>query len=196
MTDAAPVTRAVLDFWFLAPDHPAHGQSRLEWFRKDETFDAAIRERFGAAVEAALSTNCDGGSDDTLLARILLLDQFTRNIFRQTPRAFAGDVQALMLAETLVGSGRDKNLSPWQRCFAYLPFEHSELLLDQERAVALFAGLRREMQNESFDSPYDYALRHREVIARFGRFPHRNAILGRTSTAEEIEFLRQPGSSF
>ena len=131
-----------------------------------------------------------------MLARILLLDQFTRNIFRDTPRAFAGDAQALALAATLVAAGRDKNLAPCQRWFAYLPFEHSESLLDQERAVALFAGLRREMQNETFDGAYDYALRHREVITLFGRFPHRNAILGRTSTAEEIEFLKQPGSSF
>jgi uncharacterized protein (DUF924 family) len=196
MTHAAPVTRAVLDFWFLPPDHPAHGRARPEWFRKDEAFDAAIRERFGANVEAALRSNRDDGSDEKLLARILLLDQFTRNIFRGTPRAFAGDTQAHRLAETLVAAGRDKNLSPCQRWFVYLPFEHRESLLDQERSVALFAGLRREMQNETFDGAYDYALRHREVIARFGRFPHRNAILGRVSTPEEIAFLQQPGSSF
>ncbi len=131
-----------------------------------------------------------------MLARILLLDQFTRNAFRDTPRAFAGDAQALALAESLVAAGRDKNLTPHQRWFAYLPFEHSESLLDQERSVALYSGLRREMQNETFDGVYDYALRHREIIARFGRFPHRNAILGRASTAEEIVFLGQPGSSF
>jgi len=131
-----------------------------------------------------------------MLARILLLDQFTRNIFRGTPRAFAGDAQALSLAASLVSAGRDKNLSPWQRCFAYLPFEHSESLLEQERSVALFAALRREVQTGAFDSACDYVLRHREIIARFGRFPHRNAILGRESTAEEIEFLKQPGSSF
>jgi uncharacterized protein (DUF924 family) len=136
------------------------------------------------------------GSDEALLAHILLLDQFTRNIFRDTPRAFAGDAQALSLATTLVATGRDKNLSPFLRWFAYLPFEHSESLLEQERAVALFAGLRREMQLEAFDSAYDYALRHREVIARFGRFPHRNAILGRESTTEEAGSLGQPGSSF
>lgn len=196
MKHAAPVTRAVLDFWFLPPDHPAHGQARPEWFRKDDSFDAAIRERFGANVEAALRSTRDDGSDEKLLARILLLDQFTRNIFRGTARAFAGDAQAHRLAETLVAAGRDKNLSPCQRWFVYLPFEHRESLLDQERSVALFAGLRREMQNETFDGAYDYAQRHREVIVRFGRFPHRNAILGRASTPEEIEFLRQPGSSF
>jgi uncharacterized protein (DUF924 family) len=196
MTGTAPLTRAVLDFWFLPPDHPGHGAFRPEWFRKDAAFDAIIRERFGADVDAALSTTLDAGTDQALLARILLLDQFTRNIFRDTPRAFSGDAQALKIAETLVAAGRDKNLSPFQRWFVYLPFEHSESLLDQERAVALFAGLRREMQNEAFDSAYDYALRHRAVIERFGRFPHRNAILARVSTPGEIEFLKQPGSSF
>jgi uncharacterized protein (DUF924 family) len=196
MTNAAQLTRAVLDFWFLPPDHPGHGAYRPEWFHKDEAFDAIIRERFGADVEAALKHAPGTGSDEALLAHILLLDQFTRNIFRDTPRAFAGDAQALSLATTLVATGRDKNLSPFLRWFAYLPFEHSESLLEQERAVALFAGLRREMQLEAFDSAYDYALRHREVIARFGRFPHRNAILGRESTTEEAGFLGQPGSSF
>jgi uncharacterized protein (DUF924 family) len=209
MTDAAPATRAILDFWFLAPDHPGHGAYRPEWFRKDDAFDAEIRERFGAAVEAALMspTGRSGavstgsgipghGPDEAQLARILLLDQFTRNIHRNTPRAFAGDGQALQLAEELVAAGRDKNLSAFQRWFAYLPFEHSEAPLDQDRSVALFAALRREMRHEAFDSAYDYAVRHRDVIARFGRFPHRNAILGRESSGGEIEFLRQPGSSF
>lgn len=197
MNEPASLTRAVLDFWFLPPDHPGHGAYRPEWFRKDEAFDATIRGRFGSAVEAALNSPAPlDGPDADLLATILLLDQFTRNIFRGTPRAFAGDPQALRIAESLVAAGRDKNLSPVQRWFAYLPFEHGESLLDQERAVALFAGLRREMKNETFDSAYDYALRHREVIERFGRFPHRNAILGRESTAEEIEFLKQPGASF
>jgi uncharacterized protein (DUF924 family) len=196
MEEAAAQTRAVLDFWFLPADHAGYGAYRPEWFRKDNAFDAAIRERFGAAVEAALSGTPGEESDEALLARILLLDQFTRNIYRGTPRAFAGDAQALQIAESLVSAGRDKNLTPWQRWFAYLPFEHAESLLDQERSVALFAGLRREVQHEAFDSAHDYALRHRVVIARFGRFPHRNAILGRASTAEEIEFLKQPGSSF
>lgn len=192
----ASTARAVLDFWFLPPDHPGHGVYRAEWFRKNEAFDAAIRERFGAEVGLALSSTAAEEQDEAILARLLLLDQFTRNIYRNTPRAFAGDAQALGLATMLVSAGRDKNLSPWQRWFAYLPFEHSESLLDQERAVALFAALRREMRHEAFDSAYDYAVRHREVIARFGRFPHRNSILGRASTAEEIEFLKQPGSSF
>ena len=192
MPDPATLTRAVLDFWF----QPAGGY-RPEWFRKDESFDAAIRERFAAEVDTALASTSPGAADDTgLLARILLLDQFTRNIFRGTPRAFAGDAQALALATQLVSSGRDKNLNPWQRWFAYLPFEHSESLIDQERSVALYAALAREMQAPAFDSALDYAEKHRVIIARFGRFPHRNAILGRESSAEESEFLKQPGSSF
>jgi len=196
MEDAAAQTCAVLDFWFLPAGHAGHGAYRPEWFRKDDAFDAAIRDRFGALVEAALGGPPDAGPDEEQLARILLLDQFTRNMFRGTPRAFAGDAQALQLAELLVAAGRDKNLTPWQRWFAYLPFEHSESLLQQERSVALFSALAREMQHEAFDSAHDYALRHRQVVERFGRFPHRNAILGRESTPEEIEFLQQPGSSF
>ena len=192
----AGTAHAVLDFWFLPAGQPGHGAYRPEWFRKDDAFDAAIREHFGAEIEAALGGTPGEGSDEALLARILLLDQFTRNIYRNTPRAFAGDAQAKALAETPVTAGRDKNLTPWQRWFAYLPFEHGESLLDQERSVALFSALAREMRHEAFDSALDYAVRHRQVIVRFGRFPHRNVILGRASTAGEIEFLKQPGSSF
>ena len=190
--------RAVLDFWFGAPGSATDGKPRDEWFRKCDAFDRAIEHRFAPLIESALDGGLRGwdGQADTALARILLLDQFTRNIYRGTPRAFAGDPLALQIAEALVAAGRDKNLTPWQRWFAYLPFEHSESLLDQERSVALYAALRREMQHEAFDSALDYAERHRAIILRFGRFPHRNAILGRTSTAEEVDFLTQPGSSF
>lgn len=192
MPEPATPTRAVLDFWF----QPAGGY-RPEWFRKDDTFDAAIREGFAGDVEAALTgTLPAAASAEDQLARIILLDQFTRNIFRGTARAFAGDTQALKLATELVASGRDKNLDPWQRWFAYLPFEHSESLIEQERSVALYTALAREMQAPAFDSALDYAEKHRVIIARFGRFPHRNAILGRESSAEETEFLKQPGSSF
>jgi len=183
--------RAVLDFWFLPADHPQHGDFRHEWFRRDDGFDATIRNNFAPLIETALA----GGLrewDATAagaLARILLLDQFTRNIFRGTARAFAGDAAALTIAERLVGSGRDKNLPPLMRWFAFMPFEHSETLIDQERSVALFAGLRREGQHPAFDSAYDYAVRHRAAIERFGRFPGRNAMLGRASTPEELAAL-------
>ncbi|MDP2794781.1 MAG: DUF924 family protein [Sulfurisoma sp.] len=189
---------AVFDFWFLPADHARHGRFRREWFRKDEAFDAEIRSRFGTLVETALSdelTEWEVTAEGSL-ARILLLDQFPRNIFRDTARAFAGDAAALAAAERLVSRGRDKNLPPLQRWFVFLPFEHSEALLDQERSVALFAGLRREAQDEAFDAAYDYALRHRAAIERFGRFPHRNVLLGRESTVEEIEALRNPELRF
>lgn len=196
MTTTSPA--AVLDFWFLPAGTPGHDEFRAEWFRKDAAFDAAIRERFGALVEEALAGGLREWEADAAgsVARILLLDQFPRNLFRDSARAFAGDAQALELAQGLVAGGQDKNLPPIRRCFVFLPFEHSESLLDQERAVALFAGLRREAQTPAFESTYDYAVRHRDIIERFGRFPHRNAALGRASTPDEIEFLKQPGSGF
>lgn len=194
--DAVQV-RAVLDFWYLPPGDPGHGRYRPEWFRKDARFDDAIRTRFGADIAAALdSVLPEDATDTAVLARILMLDQFTRNIFRATPQAFAGDAQALALATRLVDTGRDKNLDPWQRWFAYLPFEHSESLLEQERSVALYTALAREQQSDAFDNALGYAVRHRDIVARFGRFPHRNAILGRSSSADEAEFLTRPGSSF
>ena len=199
MTGPAPpaAARAVLDFWFLPPGAPGHGAYRTEWFRKDPAFDAAIRGRFRNDVEAALAGERDdwNAGGEGCLALILLLDQFTRNIFRDTPRAFAGDAKALTLAGGAIADGRDRALSPLRRWFLYLPFMHSESLPVQERCVALFRGLREE-GGTAFDSPLDYAVRHRDVIARFGRFPHRNGILGRPSTREEIEFLSLPGSSF
>jgi uncharacterized protein (DUF924 family) len=186
----------VLDFWFLPPDNPGYGQSRAQWFRKDDGFDAQIRERFDALIDAAI----DGGlraweaTPHGALARLIVLDQFTRNVYRGTPRAFAGDAQALALAVALTDAGQDRLLPPMLRAFAYLPFEHAEDLAMQARAVELFQRLSQAQPG--FDGMLDYAERHQEVIARFGRFPHRNAILGRASTPQEVEFLRQPGSSF
>lgn len=180
--------RAILDFWFLPPN-----QYRPEWFRKDAAFAALIATTFGGDVEAALAGRAPVDEDaESVLAHILLCDAFSRHLFRDTPRAFAGAAPALTLATDLVSRGADKNLPPLQRWFAFLPFQHSESLLDQERSVALFAALRREAQLAAFDRAYDSALRQREVIARFGRFPEWNAILGRSSTAAEIEFLEAP----
>jgi uncharacterized protein (DUF924 family) len=183
--------RAVLDFWFGAEDAP-----REEWFRKDPAFDARIAARFGPLVERALAGELADWqrSPESALALILLLDQFTRNIFRDSPRAFAGDPLALAAARSLVASGRDQELPPLRRAFAYMPFEHAEDLAAQDEAVRLFTPLAAQ-------APYltqmlDYAHRHRAVVARFGRFPHRNAVLGRTSTPEEVAFLTQPGSGF
>jgi uncharacterized protein (DUF924 family) len=188
----------VLDFWFLPPGAEGHGKPRVEWFRKDERFDAAIAERFGAVIDQAVAGGLrewDHEGAQGTLARILVLDQFTRNAHRGTSASFAGDALALAAATELVGSGDHQGLTPLQRSFAYMPFEHAEDAGMQEKAVALFAALAAD-NHQDFDSMLDYAHRHRGVIARFGRFPHRNAILGRASTPAELEYLSQPGSGF
>jgi uncharacterized protein (DUF924 family) len=190
-------SQEVLDFWFGAPGSLEAGKPRREWFVKQDAFDALVRARFGATIEQALAGGLrewdDEGPQGTL-ARILVLDQFTRNAHRDTPTAFAGDALALAAARRLVDNGADRQLAPLQRAFVYLPFEHAEDAYMQERAVELFGVLAAE--HPGFEEMLDYAHRHRGVIARFGRFPHRNAILGRASTPDEAEFLRQPGSRF
>lgn len=186
--------QAILDFWFLPSDDPGHNRYRPAWWRPDAAFDATLRARFGADVEAALAALAGAPSPtpaaaEAALAAILVLDPLPRNLFRGTARAFAGDARARQLATDLVAAGRDKNLPPIRRWFVFMPFMHSESLIDQERAVALFAGLRREAQEPAFEHAYEYALDHRDVIERFGRFPQRNAALGRVSTVAETEFL-------
>ena len=185
----------ILDFWFLPPGEPGHRTSRPEWFRKDAAFDLLIRQRFGDQIERALAGGLLEWDDEPrgALARIILLDQFTRNAFRDTPRAFAGDSLALAAALALVGAGSDRQLAPVERWFVYLPLEHAEDLAIQERSVALFNALAAEPGMEGI---VEYAVRHRDIVARFGRFPHRNRILGRASTPEEDEFLKLPGSGF
>jgi uncharacterized protein (DUF924 family) len=167
---------------------------RKEWFRKDAAFDAAIRDRFGAEVETALAGGFADWTDPrAALARVLLLDQFTRNIFRDSPRAFAGDKLALATAQEAIVRGDDAALNPVERRFLYLPFSHAEDASAQERAVALCTRLRDETGD---GDPLLWAEKHAAVIRRFGRYPHRNATLGRTSTPEEITFLREAGSRF
>jgi uncharacterized protein (DUF924 family) len=187
----------VSDFWFGAPGSALDGQARREWFVKDDAFDTLIRERFGAAIDAAIAGGLrawDAAGPDGVLARLLLLDQFARNAYRNTARAFAGDALALAAAQQMVDSGAERALAPLRRAFVYMPFEHAEDPDMQARAVALFTQLAADYPG--FDAMRDYAQRHRDVIARFGRFPHRNAILGRASTPEEAAFLQQPGSRF
>jgi uncharacterized protein (DUF924 family) len=187
----------VLDFWFLPEGAQGHGQERREWFRKDDRFDQQVRARFGALVAQALAgglRDWDEQGPQGTLARILVLDQFTRNAYRGTARAFEGDVLALDAARALVHGGADRRLAPLQRWFAYMPFEHAEDARIQAQSVELFAALARE--HDGFAGALDYAHRHRGVIARFGRFPHRNPILGRASTPGELAFLGQPGSGF
>jgi uncharacterized protein (DUF924 family) len=186
-----PLAREILDFWFGPLPHAPRG----EWFRKDIAFDAAIRDRFGGAIESALGGAFREWQSDARsgLALVLLLDQFTRNAFRDAPRAFAGDAGALAAAIAVVDAGRDRTLDRYERAFLYLPFEHAEDLAMQERSLALFASLADETGDRM---SLEWAEKHAVIVRRFGRYPHRNAILGRASTPEEIAFLEQPGSSF
>ncbi len=181
----------MLAFWFGTGARTA----RPEWFGKDPAFDAQVRSRFGAAIETALAGGYrDWGSTARgALARVLLLDQFTRNAFRDTPKAFAGDPDALATARRAVQQAFDRQLEPLERQFLYLPFEHAESARAQEESLALFGALARET---GLDGALEWAQKHAAIIARFGRYPHRNAILGRVSTPEEIAFLREPGSRF
>ncbi len=176
----------VLEFWFGTG--PERGKSHKRWFEKSDAFDAEIRRRFLALHESVSSESIWLEAAPECLARIVVLDQFPRNMFRGSRRAFATDALALDAARLAVQRGYDRDALPVERLFMYLPFEHSESLEDQVRACQLTQPLGGEW--------YDYALRHKAIIERFGRFPHRNAILGRASTPEEIEFLKQPGSGF
>lgn len=196
MTEPTTNAQAVLDFWFAAEGEPEHGAVRELWFRKSLDTDRQIAERFGPLIEQALRGELEAWAAEPhgALAQIVLLDQFTRNTFRDTPRAFAGDKRALAAAMAMVGSRQDENLLPVQRVFVYLPFEHAESLGMQEESLRLFTRL--VVEAPELQNMLDYAQRHHDVVQRFGRFPHRNEILGRQSTAEEIEFLRQPGSRF
>ena len=182
---------AVLRFWF----GEAPGASRPEWFRKDARFDGEIRERFGALHAAAAKGGCDTWrvSAESLLALVIVLDQFSRNLYRDDARAFAQDAHARDCAAQALERGDDLTLLPVQRGFLYLPFEHSEDLRDQERSVELFTTLEAFEPTRGLSG---WAVKHRDIVERFGRFPHRNAALGRPSTAEEVAFLLQPGSRF
>lgn len=184
----------VLSFWFGEPGSAEYLRARDLWFTRSDATDRLIAERFGPVVDRALAGEHDdwAATPRGALALVVLLDQFTRNVFRGTPRAFAGDARALAIATRLVDTSRDMTLAPVERWFVYMPLEHSERLLDQYESVRLFERLAAD----GLDAPLDWARRHFEVVRRFGRFPHRNAILGRESTPEEIEFLKQPGSGF
>ncbi|WP_251031433.1 DUF924 family protein [Paraburkholderia strydomiana] len=191
-----PQARAVLDCWFGAPDSPDFGEPRKLWFTADDSFDASLRERFGTLIDAARESQLDSWAATPLgaLSLVILLDQFSRNCHRDTATAFAADRKALAIAQQMVASGADRLLPGLHhRAFAYLPFEHDESLASQHESLRLFKALAAEPGGASY---YPFAVRHAKIIERFGRFPHRNAVLGRESTADEIAFLREPGSSF
>jgi uncharacterized protein (DUF924 family) len=170
----------VLEFWF--------GRDRKDWFAKNDAFDAEIRARFLATYEAAAAGRLASWKSAArdCLALVIVLDQFPRNMFRGSARAFAADALARDAARLIVERGWDGDFNEDEKAFAYLPFEHSEDLADQELSMKLFQG----------NPNAEWARKHWEIIRRFGRFPHRNAALGRQSTPAEIEFLKQPGSGF
>jgi uncharacterized protein (DUF924 family) len=190
-----PQAKAVIDFWFGAGPLP-----RKEWFQKDDAFDREIEQRFGAEIEQALEGGLhhwDAEGPQSALARILVLDQFCRNVYRGTPLAFAGDHQALQASLDMIDAGEDRALGPYHRAFVYMPLEHAEHLAMQEQCVTLFTRLAEmEPDSQGIAGMLDYAKKHHAVIRRFGRFPHRNEILQRASTLAEEEFLKQPGSRF
>ncbi len=176
--------REVLKFWFEETD-PS------QWWAKDDNFDQLLTERFSAVHVRA--TRCElfewRVNAKGRLAEIIVLDQFSRNMFRDTPLAFSNDPLALALSQEAVSSGADKLLGPQERSFLYMPFMHSESLKIHEVATDIF-------RQNGVQSSLDFELKHKSIIERFGRYPHRNSILGRASTAEEIEFLKLPGSGF
>lgn len=195
----------ILDFWFGNPGEgevPPPELSRM-WWAKDQKTDDYIRNNFESLLINAREGKLWEWEDTPrgTLALIILLDQFSRNIYRDTPGAFSQDAQALETAAKGIERGFDKGLHPVMRVFFYMPFMHSEDLEMQERSIALFGALERDFTSppelaKMLSNNRDYADRHYSIIKRFGRYPHRNAILGRESTYGEIEFLKQPGSSF
>ena len=185
-----PVAEDILTFWFGAADVAAAEIERREvWFRATPQFDAALRERYTSIHQRALGGAFDGFVETPAecLALVLALDQFPRNIFRGTPLAFGADAKAREIARIALDRGHDRAVSVVCREFFYLPFQHSESLADQERSVSLYRELGEAV-------PLDFAVGHRDAIRRFGRFPHRNAVLGRIDTPEEAEYLRDPPS--
>jgi len=174
----------VLSFWFedLLPE---------DWFVAKDSVDATIRDKFQDVVEKASACELDSWrtNADGALAEIIALDQFSRNVYRNTPRAFAQDPLALALAQEAIGKGYDKALEPKKLSFLYMPFMHSESIMVHERAIELFSAPGLEFNLE-------FEKKHKTIIDRFGRYPHRNKILGRESTLEEDKFLTEPGSSF
>lgn len=174
----------VLKFWFkeLKPK---------DWFAENKVLDERIKSRFGNLLKSAARAELYSWRKTAKgrLAEIIVLDQFSRNVYRNTPNAFAQDSQALTLAEEAVAAGADKKLTVDEKVFLYMPFMHSESRLIHQQAIKLFS-------QPGLEESYDFELRHKAIIDRFGRYPHRNKILGRKSSTEEIEFLKQPGSGF
>ncbi|MBD1996155.1 DUF924 domain-containing protein [Leptolyngbya sp. FACHB-541] len=192
----------VLNFWFADPQTGLanYAQWRKVWFIKNAAFDQQVRDRFLTTYEQAAAGKLDHWQDSPAgcLALILVLDQFPRNMFRRDPRAFATDLKAVETTQRAIAREFHQQLKPLQQLFLYLPLEHSENLDPQNHCVALFHKLVTDQPElgKEFEDTYSYAVRHQAIVKRFGRFPHRNEILGRETTPEEAEFLKEPGSSF
>jgi len=193
----------VLAFWFGPPGSATEiaGRQNKLWFGKSPANDQAVIDHFSATLTAATAGQLDhwASTPRGRLALVIVLDQFPHHIHRDQPQAFATDPQSLALSLDALTTGEDRQLAPIERVFLYLPLEHAESLEVQDRSVLLYEQLAHEAvadERKLFDGFLDYARKHRDVVARFGRFPHRNEILGRPSTPEELEFLKQPGSRF
>ena len=180
----AVTSNSIIHFWFSEID-------RSLWFKKDADFDRMLNQRFGVLHTQASLGELSAWRDTPhgRLAEIIVLDQFSRNLYRDSPRAFAQDGMALVLAQEALRTGADAALTAQERVFLYMPYMHSESAPIQETAVELFT-------HNGIANNLEYELKHKAIIDRFGRYPHRNAVLGRVSTPEEIAFLQEPGSSF
>ncbi|HQS81082.1 MAG TPA: DUF924 family protein [Thiobacillus sp.] len=194
---------AVLDFWFGAPGPATEVAARQRplWFAKSAANDRIVAARFAETLVAAGKGDLDNWavSPRGRLALIVVLDQFPHHVHRGHGQSFAYDARSLALALNMIEHGEDARVTPIERVFVYLPLEHAESIEMQDRSVALYEKLVNEAaadERQLFEGFLDYARKHRDVVARFGRFPHRNELLGRPSTLEEIEFLKQPGSRF
>ncbi len=185
----------VLAFWFGREGEEGYGEFREAWFSRNPDFDHEIRDRFEDIYGEAVAGGLEAWKEEaeSCLALVVVLDQFPRNMFRGDARMYAADHLALAAARHAVERAYDRELPPFQRMFVYLPFEHSEDLDDQRFSMELFRGLAGEMGS---DDLLVYAAQHLKIVERFGRFPHRNEILGRRTTPEEAKFLEEPNSSF
>jgi len=197
--------REVLDFWLgdaAGSDEAALNAASSRWFTGGAHVDAEIRERFGACIEDALAGGLSDWENDirARLALVILLDQFPRNVFRRTARAFAGDARALQLVRDAVRDNHDKDLRPVERLFLLMPYQHAEDIDVQHEGVRLFKQLAEEPVTDAIGKvlriSLEYAERHSAIIARFGRFPYRNEVLGRDSTVEEERWLQESGERF
>lgn len=202
-SDSVSSEQAVLEFWFgpLDADGRASPERRARWWQKSEAFDSEIRERFGVLHSEIVAGEHTAWAErpSGAIALVIVLDQLSRNMFRGGPGMYATDEEARTIADRAIERGFDQELAAAERTFLYMPFMHCESLEAQERCIALFASMVEASDGvvaKGAAGSLDFARRHRDIVARFGRFPHRNAILGRESTPEELEFLQGPGSSF